>query len=369
MFPSYVFVGLLVALVFVAWTLTLLLRKYALKTRFLDVPNHRSSHKIPTPSGGGVGFILLLLAVAATLCIFVPGERSLGLALLGGGAVTGFVGWLDDRRGLSARLRFVAHLCASCWAVGWLGGITQFTLGETVVSLGMIGFGLTVFGFVWSINLFNFMDGIDGLAGAQAVIVGSAGGLLFLLAGDPTMALVSFSLAASVAGFLIWNWQPAKIFMGDCGSGFLGFMLAVMALAGAHRGSTPLSIWLILMGVFLVDATATLLRRMINGEKWYEAHKTHAFQHAVGFGWSHRRVTIGFFLINLALVIASVWAWAAPSFAMAILILSTGMLLAAWGTISYIGLHRVSMPQGLTEPPETIELPQPGDDVPSRRAA
>jgi Fuc2NAc and GlcNAc transferase len=292
-----------------AWLLTGAVRRYALARSLLDVPNHRSSHSVPTPRGGGVA--IAAVAILGIVLTAGPGwiEPRLAVALLGGGVFIAGIGWVDDHRGMGARVRFMVHLIGALWAVAWLGGLPQLELGFARVPLGVIGFPLAVVGVVWFTNLYNFMDGIDGLAAGEALTVGIAGGLLLLGVGASGLALLSFLFAASSAGFLVWNWAPAKIFMGDVGSGLLGFIFAVLALASERNGAVPLLAWALLFGVFIFDATATLTRRFLRREPWYEAHRDHAYQRAVRAGWSHARVTkvvLGLNLILAGLALAAV---------------------------------------------------------------
>lgn len=143
------------------------------------------------------------------------------------------------------------------------------------------------------------MDGIDGIAGVEAVTVAAGAALLLWVRGDAAMAGVLVLLAAAVLGFLAWNWPPARIFMGDVGSAYLGFVLGVMALATSAEGPLNLWVWLILLAVFITDATVTLLRRLLRGERWYEAHRTHAYQHAARRFGSHRKVTLAVGALNV----------------------------------------------------------------------
>lgn len=254
---------------------TRLVRGHALRHRILDIPGERSSHTAPTPRGGGIGFAVVILLGGAVL--FGCGEISINVfvALLGGGAAVAGIGWMDDRRPLSAKLRFAVHCFAAAWAVYWTGAE---------------GWGETAFFFLataWLINLYNFMDGIDGLAAATAVAAGAAGAFL---CGGSTAALCAVT-AAAAGGFLRWNWPPAKIFMGDAGSGFFGYVFAVAWLAGAAEGGADLYTVPILLAVFLTDATLTLLWRAARGEKWYAAHRLHAYQ-TLAARHGHRAVTI-----------------------------------------------------------------------------
>jgi Fuc2NAc and GlcNAc transferase len=309
-----------------SWVLTAGLRRYALARAVLDVPNHRSSHSVPTPRGGGLAIALVALAglaLAAALGWVAP---RLALALGAGGALVAAVGWVDDHRPLPARARFAIHAAAAAWALWWLGGMPALTLGHGTLRLGIAGAVIALTGIVWVVNLYNFMDGIDGLAGGEAVTAGVAGGALLLWAGHPGMALAALLLATAGSGFLAWNWSPARIFMGDVGSCFLGFSFAVLAVASQNAGAVPLIAWVVLLGVFVVDATFTLVRRALRREAWYDAHRQHAYQRMVDAGWSHARVSgsvmaVNVVLAGLAAVIARVPSLAALAFAAAMLLL------------------------------------------------
>ena len=190
-------------------------------------------------------------------------DDDVAAAFIGGGGLVALVGWLDDRRGVHAAVRAVVHCVAAGWAVYLVGGLPSYSTGTEHVHLGAIGGLLAVLGIVWATNLYNFMDGIDGIAGGQALCAGVFGGALLLLSGSAGLASVAFLVAAATAGFLAWNWAPAKIFMGDVGSGFLGFTFGALAVASENDGGVPLLLWVLLLGVFVVDATVTLLRRTL----------------------------------------------------------------------------------------------------------
>jgi Fuc2NAc and GlcNAc transferase len=170
---------------------------------------------------------------------------------------------------------------------------------------------LAVVGCVWMVCLFNFMDGIDGISGTEATTAGLWGGALLWLAGSHELAVLSLMVGAAAAGFLVWNWAPARIFMGDVGSCLLGFCFAIVALSSERAGAVPLLVWMILLGVFVFDATVTLLRRVVRRERWHEAHRSHAYQRAVQSGWSHRQVSGGVAVTNLALgaLATAGWRW------------------------------------------------------------
>ncbi|HEY9228060.1 MAG TPA: hypothetical protein VIP11_15495, partial [Gemmatimonadaceae bacterium] len=177
------------------------------------------------------------------------------------------------------------------------------------------------------------MDGIDGLAGVEAVSVGGVGLLLLGVAGaspNTGLPLVAVALAASSAGFLIWNWPPARIFLGDVGSGFLGYAFAILALAASGTTSIPLTAWVVLGGVFAVDATLTLLRRMLRGERWFAPHRLHAYQRASRYFKSHKRVTAAALWMNLALAVFGVVMTARPMYALPTLLAALVCLLAVY---------------------------------------
>ena len=288
--------------------LTWIMRELAVSGGVLDVPNERSSHSVPRPRGGGVA---IALAASGGL-VFLACREAIALNLLwglvGGGIAVGTVGFLDDRNQLSARIRIIVHLTTAIWAVGCIGGVPPMRIDDQMVSFGWISYPLAALTIVWALNLFNFMDGIDGIAASEAVFVCGAGAALCVVGmascAVPAAALV---VAAASLGFLVWNWPPAKIFMGDVGSGYLGYVIAILALSAARENNIALFQWLILGGVFFVDATVTLLRRLMRGEKVYLAHRSHAYQRLARRWNSHLRVTASVLLINLLWLLPCAW--------------------------------------------------------------
>ena len=313
---SATLVILLAGAALAGWALTGAARRYALARAILDRPNERSSHAVPTPLGGGWGIATpALVSIALSTWLgWLDHDAALGLA--GGGAAVAMVGWVDDRIGLSARTRLLVQAVGAIWLVVWLGGFTALDVGAARWPLGRWGDSLAVLAIVWSTNLYNFMDGIDGIAGTEAVCVAGAGGVLLLLAGSPGLALVALVTAGASAGFLVWNRPPARIFMGDAGSGLLGFLLAGLAIAGDVRGAAPALVWVLLLGAFVGDATSVLLRRMARGERWYSAHRGHLYQRMVQSGWSHGDVDRALVGLNVALAALAVagwrWRWLLP---------------------------------------------------------
>lgn len=283
-----------------ALLLTCVLRRYALSRRLLDIPNERSSHSVPTPRGGGVAIVLTFLAGLPLLAIAGALPMALLWGLSGAGAIVALVGFLDDHGHIAARWRLLAHFLAAAWALAWLGGLPALPVFGFTLEMGWLGHLLAAVYLVWLLNLYNFMDGIDGIAGIEAVTVCLGGPLLYALASPggfewSTPAL----LLVSVGGFLFWNFPPAKIFMGDAGSGFLGLVLGVLSLQAAWTAPELFWGWAILLGAFIVDATVTLLRRVRRGDKFYEAHRSHAYQYASRRHGAHKPIALAFGAINL----------------------------------------------------------------------
>jgi Fuc2NAc and GlcNAc transferase len=295
------------AILAISWVLTGGVRRFALARGVLDIPNQRSSHSQATPRGGGVAIV-----AAATLALLVLAlrgsiPRELLLVLIGGGIAVAGVGFADDHYSIPAGPRLAVHFLAAAWAVYWLGGFESVRVGANILHLGWAGVVLATLGIVWFLNLFNFMDGIDGIAASEAIFIAAAGALLS--SGGDGVAPAAWVFAASCGGFLLWNWPPAKIFMGDVGSGYLGYGLAVLGLKAAHQDAAALWVWLILGAVFLLDASVTLARRALRGERVYQAHRSHAYQWLARRWRSHRRVTLAVVGLNLL--------WLAPCAALA----------------------------------------------------
>jgi glycosyltransferase WbpL len=215
---------------------------------------------------------------------------------------------VDDRRGLPAYLRLLAHCAAAGIAVGLIGAVGSLSVGHSTVAFGYAAWPMTIVGIVWFLNLFNFMDGIDGIAISQALFMSLAGAGLAAMHGAPTGIVVAmFLFSASCLGFVPLNWPPARMFMGDVGSGFLGFALAAFALATVVLGALSVWTWILLSGTFLVDATVTLVHRLLRGEKVYQAHRSHAYQHLSRNWHSHGRVTVSFMAVNIGWLLPLAW--------------------------------------------------------------
>lgn len=280
--------------------LTWLVRRAVLKHGIIDEPNERSSHSRPVPRGGGLAIVFAASLAVAAATFAGAVDAHLASALLVGGAAVAWVGFSDDRKLVAVWLRLLIHAASAVWAVWALGGLPLLQVGERLVDLGVTGNVLGAVAIVWTLNLFNFMDGIDGIAASEAVFVAACGAALSGFgAAAMSVSYASLALAAAAAGFLPWNWPPARVFMGDVGSGYLGYFIAVLALAAGRDNPVLLWVWLILGGVFFMDATITLVRRAWRGERAHVAHRSHAYQWLARRWGSHLRVTACALLLNV----------------------------------------------------------------------
>ena len=300
----------------IALVLTGFFRRYALHAGIVDVPNGRSSHSEPTPRGGGLSILVVVLAATAVLGITAQIDGRVALSTVLAGTMVGLLGWADDRKGLSPGVRLVVQALAALLALVILRGWPRIYLWYGVsLHIGWLGYPLGVLLVLWFLNLYNFMDGIDGLAGVEAITVSFfAAAAARLAGGDAGLSWLLAVLAAAAAGFLIWNWPPARVFMGDGASGFLGLMFGLLAINTSGSGTIPLPVWLILLAVFLTDGTVTLLRRILRGERFIHPHRSHAYQRAARVFRGHSPVTIAALVINslLGLVVLAAIHWDQP---------------------------------------------------------
>jgi len=290
---------LLPLVLLVSLLMTAGLRHYALKRNVIDVPNARSSHTIPTPRGGGVAIVVSFLLAMIVLMFTGTAHVHTLIGLVGGGALIAAVGFMDDHGHIPARWRLLGHFLAAGWILAWMGGLPPVNVLGWVVDLGLAGTLLAAVYLVWMLNLYNFMDGIDGIASIEAITVCLCAAGLYGLTGLGQHAVLPLLLACAVAGFLYWNYPPAKIFMGDAGSGFLGILLGGLSVQAAWVSPQMFWCWLILLGVFIVDSTYTLVRRLLRGDKVYEAHRSHAYQFAARRYGKHLPVTLGVAVVNV----------------------------------------------------------------------
>jgi len=287
--------------------MTLLIRTVAIRAGIIDHPSDRSSHTIPTPRGGGIAIVAA--ANIGFLILWVSGyfSTSLLLALLAGLAIA-LIGFIDDRRSISSVSRLMVHFAVAALAIVAIGGMPSIRVGSHLLQPGLGLSLLGVFAVVWTTNLFNFMDGIDGVAASEAIFILCAACVLSLRFGSSTNLGVSeLVLAAAILGFLIWNWPPARILMGDVGSGYLGYSIAVLALASGYENPVLPYVWITLGGVFFVDATVTLGRRLLRLERIDQAHRTHAYQWVARSWRSHGRVTLAVVAIDVIWLLPCAW--------------------------------------------------------------
>ncbi|MDG9814533.1 MraY family glycosyltransferase [Pseudomonas putida] len=292
-------IGLIMVAGVLASLMTGMLRRYALSRSLLDIPNERSSHTLATPRGGGLSFVITFLVALSVLGGWGYVTPSVLVSLLGAGGLVALVGFMDDHGHIAARWRLLGHFIAAGWGLFWIGGLPPITIFGVPLSAAWLSIIIGLLYLVWLLNLYNFMDGIDGIASIEAICVCLGGSLLYWLTGHAQEAVLPMLLAATVAGFLVWNFPPARIFMGDAGSGFLGIVLGLLALMAGWINPLLFWGWLILLGVFVVDATFTLARRLLRGDKVYQAHRSHAYQYASRRYAGHRPVSLAVAAINL----------------------------------------------------------------------
>jgi UDP-N-acetylmuramyl pentapeptide phosphotransferase/UDP-N-acetylglucosamine-1-phosphate transferase len=277
----------------ISYAITLGIRIYSCRRNFTAVPNNRSLHRVPTPAIGGVAIVLTWYAgiTLGYITERIPGE--LYFALLSG-ALLAVVSLADDIKTLKPGIRLFVHFATALVAFYFLGGIRVIEIMGTSLLPWYILYPLAIAGIVWFINIFNFLDGIDGYAAVEAICVSAA---MLLITGD----LINAILIASVLGFLVWNWPRARIFMGDVGSTQLGFILVVLGIYYHNHQLLSLVWWIILTSPFWFDATLTLFRRIRNREALSEAHSKHIYQRLVQSGFSHQKVDWLLILINAIL--------------------------------------------------------------------
>jgi Fuc2NAc and GlcNAc transferase len=324
--------GIIIAAFAGSAILTGFLRNYALRHAMVDVPNDRSSHAIPTPRGGGVAIIATFIAVLSFLYIRHLVSQPFFLAMSLGSLSVAVIGFWDDRGHVPPHWRILVHFAAAGWALYCLGGVPSFLPGYFFNGSGWLDNVLGAILIVWMLNLFNFMDGIDGIAAVEAICVAGGAAVIMWLNGGNSQLLLLLGLAAGCLGFLVWNWPPAKIFMGDVGSGFLGFVLCLFALS--DYGGTGMNqwSWMILSGIFVVDATVTLVRRICRGERFYLAHRSHAYQILSRRFDSHLTVTLGTLVINIVWLLP--FAFLAATYSeYAIVFVVISLLPLVWGAV------------------------------------
>lgn len=282
-----------IVLVLISFFLTYFIKNYMIKKSFVASVNERSSHTVPTPHGGGIAIAITWFIGLFYLYFIGQIENNLFYALLFG-AVISIVSFFDDIYELSPKLRLIIQAIVAIGGLYFLGGFQTLTFGIFDIQNSIFTNIFAFFMIIWFINLYNFLDGINGYAGSEAVFLAVAGFILF--GGNHFLVL-----AVAVLGFLYWNWNKAKIFMGDVGSTLLGYNVAIFTIYYANQEPTNFWIWIILFSVYWFDATLTLIRRKLNKERLSQAHKKHAYQRLTQARWSHYKVTNYSIVLNILL--------------------------------------------------------------------
>ena len=277
----------------------------------MDNPNERRSHSMPTPRGGGLAIVILVLGTG--LWFIKEADWGHSLIYIICGVVIAFLGWRDDLRSLSPRIRFAVQALVaviSIWGLGYFKSVTIPMLGE--LQLGVLGILITFLWIIGLTNAYNFMDGIDGMAGGVAFAAGFGWVLLSLNASYLVNSFafwIALAITASSLGFLAHNWSPAKIFMGDVASTFLGYSFAVLPVIAVDKEGDALMLGTLLMWTFIMDAGVTFIQRLIKREKVYSAHRSHLYQRLVRGGYTHATISSLYIVLTLVAVrLSSEWA-------------------------------------------------------------
>jgi len=287
----FLLILIIVFLGFLSFILTYLIIGYSRQKELLALPNYRSLHDKPTPNGGGIAITVSWFLGITILFLTDVIERGFYLALLSG-IILAIVSLINDLRELKPWIRLIFHFAAALAAFIFLKGLRPLIIPGIDINYQFLIYPLAVIGMVWFINLFNFMDGVDGFASVQTIIISC---VLFVF----TWNLSTILLISCITGFLYWNWPKAKIFMGDVGSTQLGFIIVVMGIYFHNAFEFSILNWIMLSSPFWFDATLTLFRRWKNREKLSEAHCKHAYQRIVKAGFSHEKVNLFLILINI----------------------------------------------------------------------
>jgi UDP-N-acetylmuramyl pentapeptide phosphotransferase/UDP-N-acetylglucosamine-1-phosphate transferase len=286
-------------------------KRAALRLRLVDVPNERSLHRAPVPRLGGVAMVVSVWIVLGVGAIFVPILRHGNVvAWLASASAIAVLGFVDDVRPLSALPRLMIQVAAATGLLAFAlrGGTIALAAGLRVNAPAALLVCLAVLFVVGTTNIYNFMDGMDGLAATQTVSAGIALGAACVAGGQTDLALVSFVIAAASAGFWVHNAPPATLFLGDAGSTFVGFSFSALGLMAAARPSpVPLGVVPVALAPFLLDGTFTMIRRLRAGERVWQPHRTHLYQRAVGAGLTHRDVLVVYAGWSATAAAAAVW--------------------------------------------------------------
>ena len=291
---------ILLSILVITFAMTFAMKRYLLSRNLLVIPGLRSSHKDPKPQGGGLTIILSLFFSLSLLNYFDLVDENRFIYLIFPGLLVASIGLLDDFIGVRPVTRILIHLISACLGIYLIGGFPVISFFEYNLDLGLIGIILGLIYVVWMINLYNFMDGIDGLASLEAICILSTFSIIsYFVLFDPDLSFLLLILCASIFGFLILNFPKSQIFIGDVGSGFLGIVIALLSIYSSQDHPELFWSWLILLGIFLIDSTYTLVRRIFLKEKFYLPHSTHAYQKLARRFNSHWKTSMCIVVINL----------------------------------------------------------------------
>ena len=302
---------LIIPIIACSWIGVFLYKKYAIYTGIIAHQNHRTLHDEPIPRGGGIVFSILFILAIFLIWPYLELSNNLFLILGVGGGMAALFGFIDDIKDIRARIKLIIQLLLSGWAVYWL-------YSDNLLLLNWIPIFITIpaclFFMIWMMNAYNFMDGVDGMAASGAIFASLTLALvLFLTDNSVELILIFILIAATVGGFIIFNWPPATIFMGDAGSVFLGYVFGSLMLFTTLNGYLSIWIWLMVFGYFFADTTVTQIVRFILVKKWYLAHQSHAYQNLARITESHLKVTSGVILFNIIWILPlTIWSALQP---------------------------------------------------------
>ena len=288
------------------------------KWAMVDIPNRRSLHYTPTPKGGGVVFAIILSVTLFVLSLFRPEQLSLFLVVAIAVTPISYLGWLDDRYDISPSVRLTVQFVIASIIIYLVGPFNVIQPEFMAIEIELVLVVMSLLWLVWMINLFNFMDGIDGIVTGQTIIAAVTLNFWFIYYGDIEFGFIYLIVISTGLGFLVWNWSPARIFLGDVGSTSLGMFFGLCAMVGVNQYHIPMGAFVLLFGVFMGDATFTLLRRLLKGENLTQAHRSHLYQRLVEMGYSHGQVSAGVLIVCLfmavmatmvAVELSPLWAW------------------------------------------------------------
>jgi|JFJP01.1.fsa_nt_gi UDP-N-acetylmuramyl pentapeptide phosphotransferase/UDP-N-acetylglucosamine-1-phosphate transferase len=342
-------VAFLMTLTTVAFMISALLTQHLSRPQafiyIIDIPNDRSLHQQPTPLSGGIAVLVAFILTSIVACaVFIPQDENIlwiGATVF----VVAAISLLDDYRTVAAKYRLLVHFSAAILLLFqtdlWIETINFADLHLQLSSFWQVSLSLLFV--IWMINLYNFMDGMDGFAGGMAVMGFGSFALLGWFANDISFTVLNLLIASAATGFLVFNFPPARIFMGDVGSSSLGLLAAAFSLWGNRDGIFPLWIAILLFSPFIIDATVTLLKRVGRGEKVWQAHRTHYYQRLVQLGWGHKRTVLCEYGLMFACALSAIIAnFLSPSVQITIMLIWLGIYAILMNAVDRLEQQRIT---------------------------